>query len=596
MLRGYVDSGSKVVTLRESDAISLGLPFHTTQIRLNGYAGGSVVVKHKIFIDLNVDLARAKVEALVVPDCVQKVSIIVGQPFINHPGIVMVIYGGQVRLFNSHKTPFLELNELPPRKITLWAKETTVIPPNHIGHISLYTDQGDVNEVFIDLQQRTWPTQFHVIPRCVIDLSKDAVVPILNTSDNPVCYAKGRVVARASLCSPEIDPIEMSVCSISQEAVEYFSCEDLNDVTDSDINPESKNELLTLINKYRDCFATKTSELVHTDASKIGIGGILLQVQENGELKPVQYFSRATTKQEQVYHSYELETLAVVCSMKKFRIYLIGIEFKVITDCNALRTTLTKRDLIPRIGRWWLTTQEFNFSIEYRAGSKMNHVDALSRNPTPGSSSDQTMEAELLHVEVTDSDWVLAAQLNDERCKEIHQSLSREPVDESDRRVHNEYALKDNRVYRKTTQGLRWVPRGVNDAFLTSEISETQPVNHMEIRSEVVKRIQEQQSTQKKYYDRRHAKEKTFAVGQQVLVHRVKCSNDGQSKKLEPRYQGPFTVTAVLTNDRYVVEDLKGTERCRKPYKGICPSDKLKAFNTVVSSSESETDAENSHA
>lgn len=41
----------------------------------------------------------------------------------------------------------------------------------------------------------------------------------------------------------------------------------------------------------------------------------------------------------------------------------------------------------------------------------MNHVDALSRNPAPSNSSDQPTEVELLHVNVTDSDWILAAQM-----------------------------------------------------------------------------------------------------------------------------------------------------------------------------------------
>jgi hypothetical protein len=45
---------------------------------------------------------------------------------------------------------------------------------------------------------------------------------------------------------------------------------------------------------------------------------------------------------------------------------------------------MTKRDLIPRIGRWWLLTQEFDFDVKYRPGKKMTHVDALSRNSVQG--------------------------------------------------------------------------------------------------------------------------------------------------------------------------------------------------------------------
>lgn len=31
------------------------------------------------------------------------------------------------------------------------------------------------------------------------------------------------------------------------------------------------------------------------------------------------------------------------------------------------------------IARWWLAIQDFDFDIEYRPGTKMTHVDALSR-------------------------------------------------------------------------------------------------------------------------------------------------------------------------------------------------------------------------
>ena len=73
--------------------------------------------------------------------------------------------------------------------------------------------------------------------------------------------------------------------------------------------------------------------------------------------------------------------MAVVFALRHFRVYLLELEFKVITNCNALRTTFAKRDLLPRIGRWWLKVQEYTFDIEYRAGSRMSHVNALSKNP-----------------------------------------------------------------------------------------------------------------------------------------------------------------------------------------------------------------------
>jgi ribonuclease HI len=92
---------------------------------------------------------------------------------------------------------------------------------------------------------------------------------------------------------------------------------------------------------------------LHTDASALGLGAILLQ-EHDGKQRVVAYYSKQTTVDQRQYHSYELETMAVVYALKHFRVYLLGMKFTVVTDCNALRTAFSKKDLIPRIGRLYL--------------------------------------------------------------------------------------------------------------------------------------------------------------------------------------------------------------------------------------------------
>ncbi|KAL4123256.1 hypothetical protein QTP88_015463 [Uroleucon formosanum] len=118
---------------------------------------------------------------------------------------------------------------------------------------------------------------------------------------------------------------------------------------------------------------------LHCDASSYGYGSVLLQRQATGKLHPVFYFSQRTTQAESRYHSFELECLAVVYSIKRFHVYLAGIHFKVITDCNSFRLTLDKQNINPRISRWALFLQNYDFEISHRPGTKMGHVDALSR-------------------------------------------------------------------------------------------------------------------------------------------------------------------------------------------------------------------------
>lgn len=121
---------------------------------------------------------------------------------------------------------------------------------------------------------------------------------------------------------------------------------------------------------------------LHTDASGDGYGAVLLQRNlKDNQMHPVQYMSKKTTPAEKKYHSYYLEILAIVEAVKKFRVYLLGIRFKIVTDCSALTMTLQKKDLPPRVARWALMLEEYDYVIEHRPGIRMKHADALSRNP-----------------------------------------------------------------------------------------------------------------------------------------------------------------------------------------------------------------------
>lgn len=72
---------------------------------------------------------------------------------------------------------------------------------------------------------------------------------------------------------------------------------------------------------------TADTEL-HTDASTQGFGAILLQKQKSGVTAPIAYFSKTTNDAEKNYHSFELETLAIVKAIERFHVYLQGISFK----------------------------------------------------------------------------------------------------------------------------------------------------------------------------------------------------------------------------------------------------------------------------
>ena len=61
---------------------------------------------------------------------------------------------------------------------------------------------------------------------------------------------------------------------------------------------------------------------LETDASKVGLGAILSQYQEDQKLHPVAYASRSTSASEANYAITNLETLGVVWAVTHFQYYL----------------------------------------------------------------------------------------------------------------------------------------------------------------------------------------------------------------------------------------------------------------------------------
>jgi len=69
----------------------------------------------------------------------RKTFLIIGQPFIEQPHIVLVKRGDMVRIYEDFKEGIyildMDIHTLPPCAISLWAKKSEVISPNHVGVI-----------------------------------------------------------------------------------------------------------------------------------------------------------------------------------------------------------------------------------------------------------------------------------------------------------------------------------------------------------------------------------------------------------------------------------------------------------------------------
>ncbi|XP_077962421.1 uncharacterized protein LOC144410313 isoform X1 [Gasterosteus aculeatus] len=118
--------------------------------------------------------------------------------------------------------------------------------------------------------------------------------------------------------------------------------------------------------------------LVHTDASEVGLGAVLSQVRD-GEEHPVMYISRKFLPNERAYSTVEKEALAIKWALDKLRYYLLGRSFTLVTDHAPLKWMAQAKDSNARVTRWFLTLQDYKFTVEHRPGKEHANADALSR-------------------------------------------------------------------------------------------------------------------------------------------------------------------------------------------------------------------------
>lgn len=121
--------------------------------------------------------------------------------------------------------------------------------------------------------------------------------------------------------------------------------------------------------------------IVQTDASKLGIGAVLAQLDDGGHERVIQYLSRSLTRAESNYFASKLEMLAAVWAVEQLRLYLLGSKYTLQTDHHALQWLMNEKQE-GTLARWALRLQEFApFKIEYRRGKENLNADALSRHP-----------------------------------------------------------------------------------------------------------------------------------------------------------------------------------------------------------------------
>ena len=242
--------------------------------------------------------------------------------------------------------------------------------------------------------------------------------------------------------------------------------------------------------------------VLETDASVLGLGAILSQIQEDGNLHPLAYASRSLSKSEKNYSATDLETLAVVWAVTHFRYYLYGHQVTIYTDHTAVKAVLETPNLTGKHARWWskIHGSGIGVNIVHRAGKENRHADALSHQPVMPAPTEKDEEADL-EVQVvkivltdvpdtldellrqqptstsTDTDDLIACQLTDPCLEPIILYLKDGRLPENEQQAQEiitlskQFTILDEILYRENSKGGE-LPQIVIPASLKQQMME----------------------------------------------------------------------------------------------------------------------------
>jgi hypothetical protein len=185
--------------------------------------------------------------------------------------------------------------------------------------------------------------------------------------------------------------------------------------------------------------------ILRTDASELGVGAVLLQVKtmEDGNvvLQPIAFVAKKFSETAKAWSTIEQEGYGIFYAVKTLAYYLIGKRFTVETDHNNL--LWMEASAVPKIVRWRIFLQSFNFELRHIAGSKNMIADWFSRN-FPEETPEQVLANMYHEIEDgndTDAEYLAQTAYHNWLC-----ALYSEEVEGAEE-VEKTYSIQDAKGY-----------------------------------------------------------------------------------------------------------------------------------------------------
>lgn len=209
-------------------------------------------------------------------------------------------------------------------------------------------------------------------------------------------------------------------------------------------------------------FQQDAETIVETDSSYTGMAACLIQIQ-NGEKKVIEYASRCLKDAETRYHINELEVTAVHWAIvSRFRIYLLGKHFTLITDSYSTAYIINKSKLNRKFARYVIDLAPYDFTPVHRPGKQNAIADHLSRYP---------LQEMCMMIISSNEEKLKIAQQSDNFIKSICTKLNSEENNHHVQQIRQSYKMENGILIHVNEKDLFnkekiVIPQGLKSAIL----------------------------------------------------------------------------------------------------------------------------------
>ncbi|UYV64551.1 hypothetical protein LAZ67_3001165, partial [Cordylochernes scorpioides] len=281
-VKAMIDTGSSSCLLRESVARRISVDIEPDSTSLYGIGNQTAPAARtvgKTTVDLEIDgIVGREITVFIVNDDAQPYDLLIGRTWTDLPYVSFARIGKNLHIGYSSEFPFANLQEeIKSRRIELRATETVQLESDSINFTSAITDEvKDGYVLFTGVDDACVDSLLEVV-------DGKTTVPIISAGKGKLRVRKNQCVGRVELLNLDdivvnLDVAEDSFQTKNEEKREGqdqmkrkrpILPEDIN--VNHSLTSKERQEILDVVNEYRDCFALGMEELGCTDVTKMDI-------------------------------------------------------------------------------------------------------------------------------------------------------------------------------------------------------------------------------------------------------------------------------------------------------------------------------------